>query len=141
MLRFCRITAKQWRRRNRERLRVRRGPDRSWVDFTRVAGSLCRRKRYFWRRCGWWRDTRWRRFILRVWGGRAGPLLGRFDARGGQFVQAKALFLEALRLVPRYPLALIYLADLETRQGNYREAEGYYSQVSAYSGHGATVRL
>jgi Tfp pilus assembly protein PilF len=49
-------------------------------------------------------------------------------------VQAKALLKEALRLVPRYPLALIYLADLETRQGNYREAEGYYSKVSAYSG-------
>lgn len=70
---------------------------------------------------------------------RARSLLGRFYARRGQFVQAKALFLEALRLVPRYPLALIYLADLETRQGNYREAIGYYSKVSAYSGGAATV--
>ncbi|MEG4206629.1 hypothetical protein QUA20_22225 [Microcoleus sp. Pol7_A1] len=70
---------------------------------------------------------------------RARSLLGRFYVRRGQFVQAKALFLEALRLVPRYPLALIYLADLETRQGNYREAEGYYSKVSAYSGGVATV--
>ncbi|MBD1814928.1 hypothetical protein NDA07_09135 [Microcoleus vaginatus DQ-U2] len=70
---------------------------------------------------------------------RVRSLLGRFYARRGQFVQAKALFLEALRLVPRYPLALIYLADLETRQGNYREAEGYYSKVSAYSGQVATV--
>ncbi len=70
---------------------------------------------------------------------RVRSLLGRFYARRGQFVQAKALFLEALRLVPRYPLALIYLADLETRQGNYREAEGYYSKVSAYSGGAATV--
>ncbi|MEG4209210.1 hypothetical protein [Microcoleus sp. S13_B4] len=70
---------------------------------------------------------------------RARSLLGRFYARRGQFVQAKALFLEALRLLPRYPLALIYLADLETRQGNYREAEGYYSKVSAYSGGVATV--
>ncbi|MCZ0899539.1 hypothetical protein ON021_06450, partial [Microcoleus sp. HI-ES] len=70
---------------------------------------------------------------------RARSLLGRFYARRGQFVQAKALFLEALRLVPRYPLALIYLADLETRQGHYREAEGYYSKVSAYSGGVETV--
>jgi len=70
---------------------------------------------------------------------RARSLLGRFYARRGQFVQAKALFLEALRLVPRYPLALIYLADLETRQGNYREAEANYSKVSAYSGGAATV--
>ena len=70
---------------------------------------------------------------------RVRSLLGRFYARRGQFVQAKALFLEALRLVPRYPLALIYLADLETRQANYREAQGYYSKVSAYSGGAATV--
>ncbi|PSB16227.1 hypothetical protein C7B69_17910 [filamentous cyanobacterium Phorm 46] len=70
---------------------------------------------------------------------RVRSLLGRFYARRGQFVQAKALFLEALRLVPRYPLALIYLADLETRSGNYREAEGNYSKVSAYSGGVATV--
>ncbi|MEG4229642.1 hypothetical protein QUA35_20470 [Microcoleus sp. N9_B2] len=70
---------------------------------------------------------------------RARSLLGRFYARRGQFVQAKALFLEALRLVPRSPLALIYLADLETRQGNYREAEANYSKVSAYSGQVATV--
>jgi tetratricopeptide (TPR) repeat protein len=70
---------------------------------------------------------------------RVRSLLGRFYARRGQFVQAKALFLESLRLVPRYPLALIYVADLETRSGNYREAEGYYSKVSAYSGGAATV--
>ncbi|MEG4084965.1 hypothetical protein [Microcoleus sp. POL10_C6] len=70
---------------------------------------------------------------------RARSLLGRFYARRGQFVQAKALFLEALRLMPRYPLTLIYLADLETRQGNYREAEGYYSKVYAYSGGVETV--
>ncbi len=70
---------------------------------------------------------------------RARSLLGRFYARRGQLQQAKALFLESLRLVPRYPLALIYLADLETRQGNYREAIGYYSKVSAYSGGVATV--
>lgn len=70
---------------------------------------------------------------------RVRSLLGRFYARRGQFVQAKALFLEALRLVPRYPLALIYLADLEVRSGNYQEAIGYYSKVSAYSGGVATV--
>ena len=70
---------------------------------------------------------------------RARSLLGRFYTRRGQLTQAKALFLEALRLVPRYPLALIYLADLETRLGNYREAEGYYSKVSAYSGGVATL--
>lgn len=70
---------------------------------------------------------------------RTRSLLGRFYARRRQFVQAKTLLKEALRLMPRYPLVLIYLADLETRQGNYREAEGYYSKVSAYSGRVATV--
>jgi tetratricopeptide (TPR) repeat protein len=70
---------------------------------------------------------------------RTRSLLGRFYSRRGQFVQAKALFLETLRLLPRYPLALIYMADLEVRSGNYREAESYYSQVSAYSGGAATV--
>jgi tetratricopeptide (TPR) repeat protein len=70
---------------------------------------------------------------------RVRSLLGRFYARRGQLQQAKALFLESLRLLPRYPLALIYLADLETRSGNYREAESYYSKVSAYSGGAATV--
>ena len=70
---------------------------------------------------------------------RARSLLGRFYTRRGQLTQAKALFLEALRLVPRYPLALIYLADLEVRSGNYREAENYYNKVSAYSGGAATV--
>ncbi|MEO6860252.1 MAG: hypothetical protein ABI180_01705 [Microcoleus sp.] len=70
---------------------------------------------------------------------RARSLLGRFYVRRGQLVQAKALFLEALRLVPRYQLALIYLADLETRQGDYREAEANYNKVSAYSGGVPTV--
>lgn len=65
---------------------------------------------------------------------RVRSLLGRFYARRGQLQQAKALFLEALRLAPRYPLALIYLADLETRLGNYREAQSYYSKVYAYAG-------
>jgi tetratricopeptide (TPR) repeat protein len=70
---------------------------------------------------------------------RVRSLLGRFYARRGQLQQAKALFLESLRLVPRYPLALIYLADLEMRSGNYREAEGYYNKVYAYSGGVAIV--
>ncbi|OCR00992.1 hypothetical protein BCD67_06435 [Oscillatoriales cyanobacterium USR001] len=65
--------------------------------------------------------------------------LGRFYARRGQLVQAKALYQEALRLVPRYPLALVYLAELETRQKNYQAAEDSYNQVSVYSQGAATV--
>ncbi|MDB9512447.1 tetratricopeptide repeat protein [Kamptonema animale CS-326] len=65
--------------------------------------------------------------------------LGRFYARRGQLAQAKALYEEALRLVPRYPLALVHLAELETRQKQYRAAEERYSQVSVYSQGAATV--
>ncbi|WP_254563510.1 hypothetical protein [Oscillatoria sp. HE19RPO] len=53
-------------------------------------------------------------------------LLGRFYSQRGQLQQAEALYLEALRLVPRYPLALVLLAELKTRQGQYRQGQEYY---------------
>ncbi|MDF0554581.1 tetratricopeptide repeat protein [Kamptonema sp. UHCC 0994] len=65
--------------------------------------------------------------------------LGRFYARRGQLTQALALYQEALRLVPRYPLALVNLAELETRQKQYGAAEDSYSQVSIYAQGAATV--
>ena len=65
--------------------------------------------------------------------------LGRFYARRGQLTQALALYQEALRLVPRYPLALVNLAELETRQKQYGAAEDSYSQVSVYAQGAATV--
>lgn len=56
-------------------------------------------------------------------------LLGQFYYRRGQLELAEQLYQEALRIIPRYPLALLHLAELETRKGNYRQAESLYAQV------------
>ncbi|MEW5857119.1 MAG: tetratricopeptide repeat protein [Cyanobacteriota bacterium] len=66
-------------------------------------------------------------------------LLGRFYYQRGQLTQAEALYRETLRLIPRYPLALVQLAELETRQGKYQEAEHHYNQVIVDSKGAATV--
>jgi tetratricopeptide (TPR) repeat protein len=60
-------------------------------------------------------------------------LLGRHFANHGDLDQAAGLYQEALRILPRYPLALMHLAALETRRGNYQAAEGHYNQVIAFS--------
>ncbi len=60
-------------------------------------------------------------------------LLGRHFANHGDLDQAAGLYQEALRILPRYPLALMYLAALETRRGHYAEADRTYDQVIAYS--------
>jgi tetratricopeptide (TPR) repeat protein len=60
-------------------------------------------------------------------------LLGRFYYERGELELAKALYREALRISPDYPLALINLAQLEIRQGQYRAADRYYAQVIASS--------
>ena len=56
-------------------------------------------------------------------------LLGRFYAERGELDQAKQFYQDALRIVPRYPLALINLAHLETAQGHYRKGQQLYSRV------------
>lgn len=56
-------------------------------------------------------------------------LMGRFYANRGNHPIARQLYQEALEILPRYPLALIHMADLETRQGHYRLAKKIYSQV------------
>jgi tetratricopeptide (TPR) repeat protein len=60
-------------------------------------------------------------------------LLGRHFYNRGDLDQAVGLYQEALRILPRYPLALMHLAALETRRGNYAAADGYYNQVIAFS--------
>lgn len=60
-----------------------------------------------------------------VW---ARVLLGRLYYRQGQLEQARNLYLEALRITPQYAPALLNLAQLEIRLGNYRAAEKLYSQ-------------
>ncbi|MFB8791567.1 MAG: tetratricopeptide repeat protein [Potamolinea sp.] len=56
-------------------------------------------------------------------------LLGRFYYKRGNHQLAGQLYRESLRILPRYPLALISLAELETRRKNYNTAIEYYSQV------------
>jgi tetratricopeptide (TPR) repeat protein len=60
-------------------------------------------------------------------------LLGRHFYNHGQLDQAAGLYEEALRILPRYPLALMHLAALETRRGDYQAADRTYNQVIAYS--------
>ncbi|NEQ49007.1 MAG: tetratricopeptide repeat protein [Leptolyngbya sp. SIO3F4] len=56
-------------------------------------------------------------------------LMGRFYASRGDYPTARQLYQEALEILPRYPLALVHMAHLETRQGHYRSARKLYSQV------------
>ncbi len=60
-------------------------------------------------------------------------LLGRHLYRQGKLDQAENLYQEALRILPRYPLALMYQAALQTKRGQYAEADRTYDQVIAYS--------
>jgi tetratricopeptide (TPR) repeat protein len=56
-------------------------------------------------------------------------LLGRLHYRRGRHTEAAALYREALRILPQYPLALVNLAELEMRQGRYRSAEQHLTRV------------
>ncbi len=66
-------------------------------------------------------------------------LLGRHLYQRGDLNQAAGLYQEALRILPNYPPALLYLAMLETRRGNYEAADRAYKQVIAYSQQAVTV--
>ncbi|MBD2204630.1 tetratricopeptide repeat protein [Calothrix sp. FACHB-1219] len=66
-------------------------------------------------------------------------LLGQFHYKHGQLELAENLYKEALRIIPRYPLALLHLAELETRKGNYQTAENFYAQVLPKSQKSATI--
>jgi tetratricopeptide (TPR) repeat protein len=60
-------------------------------------------------------------------------LLGRHFYHQGNLDQAEFLYQEALRILPRYPLALINLATIQTRRGQYAEADRTYDQIISYS--------
>jgi tetratricopeptide (TPR) repeat protein len=66
-------------------------------------------------------------------------LLGQFYYKHGQLELAEQLYKEALRILPRYPLALLQLAELETRKGNYHNAESLYAQVLPNSQQSSTI--
>jgi tetratricopeptide (TPR) repeat protein len=61
-----------------------------------------------------------------VW---ARTLLGRLYYKQGKLKEAESLYQESLRILPKYPPALLNLAQLEIRQGRYLEAEQLYSQI------------
>lgn len=69
---------------------------------------------------------------------RTRTLLGRFHYERGQLQLAGDFYREALRILPNYPPALLNLAQLELRQGNYRAAERRYIQATTLS-QGATL--
>lgn len=60
-------------------------------------------------------------------------LLGRLHAKRGRLEQARALYGEALRILPQHPLALLHLAELEARAGRYDAAERLYARVITVS--------
>jgi tetratricopeptide (TPR) repeat protein len=59
----------------------------------------------------------------------ARTLLGRLHYRRGRMTEARGLYLETLRILPQYPLALLNLAELEMRLREYRKAEDHLTQV------------
>ncbi len=71
-----------------------------------------------------------------VW---ARSLLGRLYYRQGQLEQARTLYLEALRITPQYPPALLNQAQLEIRLGNYKAAESLYSRFFQFVNKSPTV--
>jgi len=66
-------------------------------------------------------------------------LLGQFYSKRGQLELAGELYHEALRILPGYGMALVQLAALEIRLGQYKAAESHYDQVIAYSRESSTV--
>jgi tetratricopeptide (TPR) repeat protein len=59
----------------------------------------------------------------------ARALLGRFHARRGRLTLARALDREALAILPQYPPALLGLAELEARAGEYDAAAAHLSDI------------
>lgn len=66
-------------------------------------------------------------------------LLGRFHYEQGKLDRANDLYREALRIVPGYQPALINLAQLKLRQGQYNAADRLYQQAIASSGGASTL--
>ncbi|MBI4782944.1 MAG: tetratricopeptide repeat protein [Oscillatoriophycideae cyanobacterium NC_groundwater_1537_Pr4_S-0.65um_50_18] len=64
---------------------------------------------------------------------RTRTLLGRFYYERGDLAQAEALYREALRIQPGLPIALLNLAQLKIRQGDYGAADRHYADIMATS--------
>jgi tetratricopeptide (TPR) repeat protein len=59
----------------------------------------------------------------------ARTMLGRFHARRGRLALARGLYHEVLTILPQYPLALVNLAELEARTGQYEGAARHFAEV------------
>ncbi|MBC7969594.1 MAG: tetratricopeptide repeat protein [Verrucomicrobia bacterium] len=71
-----------------------------------------------------------------VW---ARTVLGRLYFKRGQLEMAEKLYQEVLRVLPQYPPAVLNLAELEVRRGNYRAAETLYNKIFLTSQRSPTV--
>ena len=60
-------------------------------------------------------------------------LFGRFQTSRGKLTLAQDLYEEALRILPRYPLVMVELAELEMKQGKYEAAAARFAQISSSS--------
>jgi tetratricopeptide (TPR) repeat protein len=69
----------------------------------------------------------------------AETLLGRHYYYRGDLAQAAARYQAALTAAPDYPLAILSLAALATRQGDYAAADRYYQDLLAKAPEGAYV--
>jgi tetratricopeptide (TPR) repeat protein len=66
-------------------------------------------------------------------------LLGQFYYKRGQIKEAEEVYKEALKILPKYQLALVHLGELETRKGDYRAALNYFDKVRVYSPDSSTI--
>lgn len=64
---------------------------------------------------------------------RSRVLWGRFLLRRGEYAGARALFDEALRIMPNYPLALANQAELALRTGEFARARAMFERAFAAS--------
>ncbi|MBW4582648.1 MAG: tetratricopeptide repeat protein [Tildeniella nuda ZEHNDER 1965/U140] len=71
-----------------------------------------------------------------VW---ARTILGRLYFKRGQLEMAEKLYRESLRVMPQSLPAMLNLAELDVRRGNYRTAEDRYSNIALTAQRSPTV--
>ncbi|HHO55702.1 MAG TPA: tetratricopeptide repeat protein [Trueperaceae bacterium] len=65
--------------------------------------------------------------------------LGVLEFKAGNYDLAQKLYLEALKIVPKYPLAILNLAALELEQEDYQKAIDHYQAILTQTENSATV--
>ncbi|MCA9839577.1 MAG: tetratricopeptide repeat protein [Trueperaceae bacterium] len=64
---------------------------------------------------------------------------GKFKARYGKYTEATALYQEALRIIPDFPLALLSYADLNLKEGHFSKANNQFQKVLDHSENSSTI--